>query len=223
MSVICGIASIPGREESLERVLDSLISQVDYIFLVLNYGEHPRPQYLDKYTNVWWVVCDNSKGDAMKFASTRFSGDGYYFSCDDDLIYPPDYVQYMCSKVDQYKSIVTLHGKRYDIVPVKSFRRDFTANIHCLHHCYIDTEVHVGGTGVMAFHTDTFKVYRSMLPEKNMADVQIALLAKQQGVKIIAVAHEGNYLKYIDQGNRTIWRQSKNDAKQTEILNQILS
>jgi hypothetical protein len=220
--ITIGIASIPAREKGLELVLDSLAKRADNINLVLN-GYEEVPQFLNKYENVWWWVDDNSSGDAMKFAMVDVA-DGYYLSCDDDLVYPWEYVRYMKNKCDEYGCIVTLHGKRYDGKrPVKSYMRDMTTNVHCLRDWDRDIEVHVGGTGCMCFHTDFFKIALSDFKYKNMADLQLALVAKRQRVKIIALAHPKDYLEYIDQRDNTIWRKSGGEDKiQTKILNEIL-
>jgi hypothetical protein len=44
---------------------------------------------------------DNSKGDAFKFYRLMES-DGYFLTVDDDLIYPPNYVEYMIAKCKEY-------------------------------------------------------------------------------------------------------------------------
>jgi hypothetical protein len=217
--ITVGIASIPARVDNLERVLDSLTEQVDTINLVLNGYEHV-PEYLNKYKNVWWWVHEN-EGDAMKFALAD-AVDGYYFSCDDDLKYPPYYCRYMISKIDKYKCICTLHGRRYDERPITSFARNITTNVRCLNTWDSDIEVHVGGSGCMAYHTDFFKLSLSDFPYRNMADIQVALAAKNQGVKIVALSHPREYLEYLDPGRDTISKNTRTDKIQTEILNKIL-
>lgn len=220
--VVAGIASIFPRQDALERVIDSISPQVDKVYVSLN--DYPQvPLYASKYGNVEFLMNSNENGDASKFACVD-KVDGYYLSCDDDLVYPPHYVDYMTSRCDYYKAIVTLHGKIYDRtqLPVKSFRRSIKTNIRCLNGWDKDIEIDIGGTGCLCYHTDFFKLTLDAFPYKNMADVQLSLEAHKQGVKIIALAHPGNYLQYLRPKDLTIWQTTTDDSIQTRILNEFL-
>jgi glycosyltransferase involved in cell wall biosynthesis len=220
--VTVGIASIPSRSENLEKVLDSITGQADEIFLVLNYCDHEAPKYLSKYSNVWWIIADNSKGDAMKFCMARIP-DQVYLTCDDDLLYPDGYIQSMVDATEEYKCIVTHHGKTYEGArPIQSYRRSFTVNVRCLNTCSGDRWLHVPGTGCMAFNTRDFHISIEDFEHKNMADVIVAREAHKQGVKIMGLKHAMGWLKYIPPKDKTIWQTSTDDTIQTRILNSFL-
>jgi hypothetical protein len=217
-----GIASIPERSESLEKVLDSLSGQVDHVFVALNYCAHETPKYLNKYSNVFWATFDNSQGDTMKFCMSRLPNQ-IYLTCDDDLIYPPDYVQNMVDACEDYKCIVTHHGKTYEGArPIQSYRRSFTVNARCLNTCSGDRWLHVPGTGCMAFNTKDFKISIADFEYKNMADVIVAREAHKQGVKIMGLKHSAGWIKYIPPKDKPIWQTSTDDTIQTRILNSFL-
>jgi len=220
--ITIGLASLPERISSLERTLDSLTFQADSIVCVLN-GHKELPSFVNKYKNVYWHLDNNEFGASMKFFMADISN-GYYLSTDDDIIYPPTYVRDMVAKVDEYKCIVSLHGKHYGGErPVKSYRRSFTTNVHCLQEWRKDCLVHVGGTGVMAYHTDFFNVSMEDLPYPNMVDVQVAKKASDMNIKIMALAHSSSYLRYQRPQGMTIWNQYEgDDMVQTEILNSFL-
>jgi len=217
---VCGIATLKEREVSFRVAIASIYPQVDEITAVLNYYD-AIPQWLTLMPKVRVRIGDNSLGDSGKFIGAT-DCDGYYFSIDDDLKYPPTYCQDMISKIDKYNCIVTLHGKRYDKRPIKSFKRGLTTNIHCLNALRTDTEVHLGGTGVMAFHTKDFRPKLSEFKKKNMADIWIGKQAKEQGVKIMAVEHPKSYLTYLNPVGTTIWRSNKDDIYQTSVLASFL-
>jgi hypothetical protein len=222
MKIIIGIASIPSRKESLKKVLDSLVGQADEIYLILNYEDEDAPSFLYDYSNVYFVCARNIKGDAEKFRMIEYVK-GYYFSCDDDLIYPLDYIKHTKEWIDFYHCIVTYHGKLYDGKrPIPSYRRSFTTNVRCLNTWIDDCPVHVGGTGVMAFNTDDYRPSMDIFKEKNMADVFIARDAFQKGVKIIALGHNAGFLKYTYPKDKTIWQTTSDDRVQTQILNSFL-
>jgi hypothetical protein len=209
------IASIPDREESLRLTVNSLRSQVNNILVGLNGYDH-IPDFLN---NGEYVCLDNSRGDAAKFYDVEYLN-GYVFTCDDDLVYPAGYVNYMKRKVDEYKCIVTLHGKHF----LPNFSEFWHCAVYpCLKELVTDVQVHVGGTGVMAFHTDYVKVKYSDFELPNMADIWMAKVAHEQGVRIMCIAHPEHYLKYI-KPKTTLWRTEADKlfAKQVEILKTFL-
>jgi hypothetical protein len=214
METIVGIASVPSRKVSLEKVLDSLTEQVDEIYLVLNYGEENPPEYLKKYSNVLWTTCGDTLGDAMKFSMVNYVK-GIYLGCDDDLIYPKGYVQYMAEGVKKYNGLVSLHGRRYAL-PITSFRR-WTANYRCLGDVKEDVNVNFIGSGCCAFHTNRLKVSLEDFKLPNMADCFLSRQASLQGVLMVILKHSRDYLQYTNP-ETTIWRSAKNFDEQTKIL-----
>jgi len=215
-----GIASLPERQEHLILVVNSLLPQVDKVYIALNNYSH-IPQQLQDNPKISATICDNSLGDGAKFLHVDRI-DGMYFSCDDDIIYPANYCGYMESKAKQYGCIVTLHGRRYD-KPILKSRRSFTLNYHCLHTYKEDMELHLGGTGVMCFDTSVFRPAISRFLEPNMADIWVAKQANEQGIRIMGVAHKNTYLRYLHQ-NKTIWTTCtpEKEAYQTAVLKNFL-
>ena len=211
------IASIPEREQMLERTVESLRPQVDEIRVALN--EYSKiPAFLNKHEV---VMLDNEKGDAGKhYFADQF--EGYLLSCDDDLIYPPDYVEKMIAGVDQYKCACTLHGRVYNYRPILNFQMAFIG-YPCLSTVQHDTRVDIGGDGVMCWHTDFLKIRYEDFKSKNMSQLWFSKQCIEQGVKIMCLAHGGDYLTY--QGPKwTIWDESaKNGFKeQTELMRTFL-
>jgi hypothetical protein len=209
------IASLPEREEGLRLAVESLRPQVDSIFVGLN-NYKKVPEYLN---NGEWVMLDNSTGDAAKFYDVEYLH-GYIFTCDDDLIYPSSYVSDMIKKIELYESVVTLHGKIYK--PLINFQTP-AAKYHCLGNVTEDRRVDVGGTGVMAWHSDHLKIKYSDFKAPNMADIWMAKACKDQGVPIYVIAHNSGYLKYFEP-QTTIWEEEKKTgfSRQTELLKTFL-
>jgi len=186
---------------------------------------------LNKYTDVPHFLCNNRKivyalmdnryGDAAKFydVDTR---SGYVLTCDDDLVYPPDYSTFMINGVKKHGGVVSLLGKRYDNRPIPSFRSGYTALYKCLGRVIGDHEVHLGGTGAMAFHSDSLKISMDDFPVPNMADIWLAKLAHEQGAKITVLAHPSRYVQHHTYSRRIWITERKNDGYQTEVLNSFL-
>jgi len=215
-AITANIASIPDRELLLEKTVNSLRNQVDELNVMLN--GYPRvPLFLSKPRVIVWKL-DNSKGDAAKFyrvAHTR----GYIFTCDDDLLYPPDYVEVMIAKLREHdnKVILTNHGRIMEPKPVHNAytdRRGGSRNPDSKFHCLLDTPredyLDIGGTGVMAWHSDYFTPDYDRIDIPNMADIWVCKFAKEQGCKILHNPHKEGWIRYTSHvfgfsDPRTIW------------------
>jgi hypothetical protein len=219
--IVAGIASIPSRVESLKRTIESLKDQVDHIFVGLN-GYEYAPSFITE--NKWdyklaYTINDNSHGDAMKFAAAGWA-DSYFITCDDDLIYPPNYAEYMVSKCKEHNCPVSLHGKCFEY-PVSDYHRSFTRNLHCRRTVIGDHKVDVVGTGALCFDTRQVKVSMDDFKIPNMSDLWFAKLCKEQNIPLMVVEHQGDYLGYMEQ-DWTIWKDKPRNGDETRIINEIL-
>ena len=106
------LASIPARRDSLRRVVESLLPQVDRLGVYLNgYGD--VPEFLaDDRIDVARSEDHGDLGDAGKMFWAAEPGVDYHLACDDDILYPADYVARMVAEVDRYgrRALVGCHG-----------------------------------------------------------------------------------------------------------------
>lgn len=201
MRVLAALATIPSRERFLPRVLASLRPQVDVLCVYLNtYTDAPAcvRELADHY------VCDpeNKGAEAKLFWSNKPSfspaeDDGFfYLSCDDDLVYPPNYADTMCREVDRWsgRAIVTCHGRVY--------RPDATHWSHVipssvgLFYKRVNGGwwVNYSGTGVMAFHTGRVPV-PNQWSQRNILDAQLAVWAQRERVPMWLAPHDARWIK----------------------------
>jgi hypothetical protein len=219
---IVGIASLPERVDCLKDTINSLLPQCDKIILALNnYSEIPD---FAKHEKIESYLLDNTLGDAAKFYKVEEYQNVYYFSADDDLIYPPNYVEYMINKTNKYNVPVGLHGVILHN-PIKSLYRDRKV-FHCLHDVNDDYLVDYIGTGVSCYDTSKLKVSINDFKHKNMADIWFGDVMNRNNIKPFVLEHRGGYLTYnqkmVDNKIDTIFDEyvrTKNDKVQTEIVN----
>lgn len=207
------------RTDSLVKTLESLIDQCDEINVVLNDFEDEIPSIL--YNNkVNLYFSDNSKGDAFKFYNL-ITSNGYFLTVDDDLIYPPNYVDHMIAKCKEYGNtkVITLHGRNFNVFPIKSYYAKASERYSCLHHVGKNVSVQFGGTGVMCFHTDLFKLPIDYFKYPNMADIWIGKYCYENNIDILCIRHESGYIKYIPQTTTIYDVESRNDELQTLVSN----
>ena len=198
-SIHIAIASIPSREQSLKKTIDSLIKQADIIHVFLNnYNEIPKFLCRDKIEVVRSQdYCD--KGDAGKFFWAN-KIDGFYLTCDDDIIYPDYYVENLIDKIKEHGMycVCGWHGSLindsfnnyYDTKSRKIFSYEKQRPW--------DTAVHILGTGCLGFHTNVLKISFDDFKIPNMADIFFAKIAQEKKIPLYVIAHKANQLITIN-------------------------
>lgn len=221
---IASLATVPDRIHLLDRVIESLIPQMDRIFVYLN-GHTQIPPCLRRHTvRVARSQQYGNLGDVGKFFwADQLPGNScYHFTCDDDLVYPVDYATTLIDGIERYDrtAIVSVHGAILR-EPITSYYRS-RGVYACLESLDVDTQVDVLGTGVMAYHTDTISLSIHDFSVANMADVWCAVAAKRQNIPRVVIAHRQGWLGYLPPpAGTTIYERytaTGDDAKQTEVI-----
>lgn len=217
--VTIGIATIPSRNRVMMDMIKSIYDQADKIIIALNnYNEVPK--YLQR-EKIECHLLDNEKGDAGKFY--RVPREGWYFSMDDDLIYPKDYVNNTLKYLSKH-DVVSYHGRNFDI-PIKSYYKDATERYYCLHDVNKEVKVQICGTGVAAFDCSKLNIKYDDFLSSNMADIWFSLQCRLQKKDIYVLPHKKGWIRYNNKMNKdTIYEWSKdNDSTQTRIINECFN
>lgn len=202
MRKIASIATKGDRPEQLKNAIKSLEKQVDEIYV---------------YDN---TVRDDLTDNGKFYYLNELTEPCYYFTCDDDLIYPEDYVQNIVEKIEKYGCIITHHGRKL-LGEGRSYYKGHKG-YHCLRTVDCDYEIDVAGTGVTGFRTDYFNPKDCAFSEyKRMSDIVFSLEASKQGKKIICGWHLDGWIKQQPIGE-SIFEQSKNnDFIQSKLADEI--
>lgn len=225
--VNAALASVPERERELKKTVQSLLPQVHKLRVYLNgYANVPRFLEHDRI-EVARSQTHGDLGDAGKFFwSSTF--DGYHFSCDDDLVYPPNYVSTLVSYLQRFdhQVAVGVHGAMIT-APLQdgetSFRRGRKV-YRCLSSLDSDKWVHMLGTGALCFHTSTIRVLPNHFKIPNMADVWFAREAQKQRIPLLCIQHKADWLKYLlKDDDKTIWSWMcrSGDDVQTKLIQEM--
>ena len=204
MKIIVGMATTNKRARFAETAVESLVDQADEIIVYNNSNE------AHDYT-------DNAKFHAL----TLFNEPVYYFSCDDDILYPSDYVSTMVEAIERTGTIVTHHGRELLGLDRNYYRGH--KGFRCLDENNTEQIIDVAGTGVTAFRTDYFnptEIYKAT--DKRMSDLVFSLAAAQQGKQITILKHTKNWLKdlRVPQGLSIHFMERRN-TRQNELANEI--
>jgi GR25 family glycosyltransferase involved in LPS biosynthesis len=213
IKVTANIATYPLRFESLLKMLDSIEGQFDEIRIYLNEYQSVPPE-LEKYTTfIRKNITDNGK-----FFWSLTDAE-YYFTLDDDFIYPPDYVKKTLPQIGD--RIVSYHGRQLRGVG-KSYYRG--------HKIYafdktLTTEkvIDVASTGLMAYNTKYFNPQLWKKPIYKMSDLVIALDATLSQKKIVCLPHTSNWIgSIINEDLPSIYLDFlSSDKEQTKISDMI--
>jgi hypothetical protein len=205
MKTVIGIATFKGREPYLAKALESLQGQADHIHV---WDNNVEPVDLT----------DNGKFYFLKL----YKEPVYYFSCDDDIIYPPTYISDMVAKIEQHGCIVTHHGRKL-LGLNRSYYRGHEV-FRCLEANHYEGQIHVAGTGVTGFRTDYINptdIWKCK--DQKMSDLVFSIEAAKQRKKIVVLQHDRGYLKYLNvPPSQTIHgTESNREQRQIEIANDI--
>lgn len=206
---VAGIATIKERENELNNTIESLYDQVDLIHIHTNdYSRHST----EKVINTYGV----DLGDWGKFADVPENV--WYLSCDDDIIYPKGYVDYMISKSTEYNCPVSLHGKILN-PPVNSYYKS-GIKFRCLDSVDNDIPVNCIGTGTMCFYSG-----QTPIPEfinGYMADLWFSALMQPEKIPLMVLKHKKGWLQYQQVQNTIYEKYKNNDDLQTQVVNKYL-
>ncbi len=206
-TVTANISTVGWREEGLKRVVADILPQVDRLNVFLQWYKSV-PEFLNN-PKITVVRGEDQPGALALGSSAKFFWadkiKGYHFTIDDDLVYPENYVKYCIEKIEQYHrtAVVGFHGVllKDDIqnyVPnKKKFRfRKALYNFRCA--LENDRPVHLLGTGVLAYHTDTIKISINDFLTRNMDDIYFGIAAQVQHVPLVCIQRSEGYVKPID-------------------------
>lgn len=201
--VIASVCSIPERKTIFRRMLASLAPQVDEIHIYLDrYEDIPEfvrqchPKAVIRTSSDFPGLRDNGK--FVPLLDNR--SPCYFFTADDDIEYPPDYVNTLIKKLRCYDhlTVIGVHGV---IIPERprgyftGFRRVYNFSKELER----DQLVNILGTGTVAFHSATLKGldYRTFT-YSGMADLYLAVLCKSMGVPMISISRPENWLRPLE-------------------------
>ena len=215
------MATIPERLDIALKAVDSIYDQVDLVRIYLNkFKEYPDDLIDDKIT----LMIDKDLRSTGKFY-WAIEKNQYYFSIDDDLIYPRNYVNDHLELMKKYNDsvVITLHGKVLNTTPIDNFfKNGIKKNYRCLKKVKNNVYVHILGGGVSVFNTNKIKIDRTKFKYLYMDDVEVSMQLQKQKIPIIVRKHNPDYLKYLKPNVSTLFEEYvNNDSTHTKIINSI--
>jgi hypothetical protein len=212
--ITANLATIKARKHTLQGVVDSLKDQVDTVRV---YGNDYLPEVEGSNVKVY---TGKDYTDNAKFWWLPESK-GIYLSCDDDIIYPPDYVKTIVNAMNKYPDTwITFHGRRLLGVNL-GYYNDHEC-YQCLRNVDGDYMIDVPGTGVSAFHTDLIKFDMRNWRDYRMSDLMVGLELAKAKVRVICIGHKIFWINNADTHRlQSIHQREKKNTRQNEVANEI--
>ena len=190
MRTFAGVASLPGRP--LEQVVASLWRQVDAMGIYLN-GYDDVPPFLRDAVGITVIRDTENQGSSAKL-HWRQEWDGVYFACDDDLEYPPDYVERMLQPFREFGDglLVTACGRT--LIPHARTWHDVRGEARYVAAVPEARWINYLGGCAFAFHTSL------ALPEidpPNEEEAVLSVWAQREGVPIRLIQRSYDWPKRI--------------------------
>lgn len=214
MVITANLATIEARKYTLQGVIDSLKDQVTTVRV---YGNDYTPEVegdnVEVYTGPDYT--DNAKFFWLPISK------GIYLSCDDDIIYPPDYVETILRAFKKYPNTwLTFHGRKLKGLNLPYYTGHHT--YQCLRDVDGDYQIDVPGTGVSAFHTDLIKFDPLTWKDYRMSDLMVGLELAKKDIRTICLGHKMFWIKsaqsYLKQ---SIHIREQRNTRQNELANVI--
>ncbi len=216
--ISAGVATIPDRGHLLGGVVKRILPQVDILYIRFNGYDSVPDEYNNNKKIITMLDKSNSLRDIGKFSGIYRGARGYFFSLDDDLSYPENYVSYLIDKIEQYdrKYIVGLHGVIFR-PRFSRFYHDRKVYSFC-RKAGKDKRVHVLGTGTAAFHTKTFRPKLRDLKRVRGVDLPFAVAAKNANVGMMMVKRDVGWLRQGGKVKTAMWLDTLRSRKLAEEL-----
>lgn len=200
--ITASLSTIAWREPGLAVAIGSILPQVDRLNVFLQ-GYDRTPTCLDD-PRVAIIRDTDAPESAALGASAKYhwlwSGevaDGHHVVIDDDIEYPPDYVQFCVRKIDEYgrRAVVGFHGAIYKERVERYFRDRQSWGFN--RGCDTDRFVHMIGTGTTAHHTSAIRLTREDFAAPNSCDLFLGIACQRQRVPMVCLERPAGYLKAL--------------------------
>jgi len=223
---IGGMATMPTRAHTFPIALESIIPQLDRLFVYFDKHESVPPSLPKSEKIVPLLPSEHGElaGDGKFLGVQLFGSPCLYFSFDDDIRYPPGYVELLASGGERhlFRAVVGVHASRF-VAPHRSYRHDRRV-VHFSAPLEIDYIVDELGSGTLAFHTGRFPVDPRTWRYHNMADLMIGIEGARRGLARIALRRPKDFVAPLEQGQPDSYfrRLLADDSVETAIMRHVL-
>ncbi len=229
--IVATIASIRPRERALARAVDSILPQVDRLYAYLNgYEAVPSCLLRDKVAHAITSEEAGWRGTECRFffvdpkayaAGMRPPQDAIHFPVDDDIEYPPDYVEKMLAAMDRNPgALVCVHAsilsRPFESYATSRKQLSFVAGIER------DAPAHIPGMGTSAYRLSEIPIGLKDFDGHRACDPVVATICHRRGIPVVSVARSAGWLKPLPTPPGTRLYKQRSAAKNTSTEDELI-
>lgn len=222
--LVAGMATMPSRIDSFELALNSILPQVDRLFVFLDRFDEPYISGDPRVIILQSQQFGDLRANGKLLGLTMTGPDSYYFCVDDDIIYPHDYVEKMTNfiRANGDGIAATVHGSL-----LKPDLENYLTDRRILHRSHPLTKpqaLHVSGTCTTAFSTNCLRFDVREWQTTNMVDLNFARECKQRNIPRLAIPRTENWVQCIaeHQADSIFTRLKEEHTTQTRMARALL-
>jgi hypothetical protein len=224
---IGGMATMPSRAHTFKTAFESVLHQVDRLYVFFDKHD-AAPDFIRRHPNVVPLMPSEfgALGADGKFLGAQLHGEPcLYFTFDDDIFYPPGYVEHLASALERhhFAAVMGFHALRFE-PPHLSYRQDRSV-LHFVEPLIADSPADELGSGTMGFFTGRFNVDIRGWPHHTMCDLLFAIEAARKGVPRLAVRRPAHFLRPLEelQADSLFTALKKDDTAETALMRSALA
>lgn len=203
--IVYSMAVIPERIENVPIIISNILPQCDFLYVNL-VGFTAVPVFLVHEK----IIVNNFErgGSEVRFFNyVEQEPNTYFFTVDDDILYPKNYTEKMVSAMAAYDNlaVICVHGSIVDLTRSENYysegRKVYSFN------SYLPREriVMLPGVGTSCFFRSNVLIDYSDFVHENMSDVFVGIFLAKQGVNIFATKRDSDWLVQLPTHGRSIW------------------
>lgn len=214
-TITASMAAVPWREDLLQRVVESLLPQVDRLNIYLNEWKE-IPGFL-KHSKINAVMSQNEVGDLGDKGKFYWCEKitGFHLTVDDDILYPENYVEQLLHGLSRYpKSVVSYDGT---ILNYPEFKKRNNSGTNFSKRCRKDIRVALIGTGFLAYNADELQIRLDNFKSHYWADGWFSLQARKANFRCIVLRHKQDWLRSILKDSTDTLSMNRSESAHQEI------
>lgn len=222
--LVAGMATMPSRRANARIAIGSILKQVDRLYLFLDRFETPVDIRHPKIVALRSQDFGDLRANGKLLGLTMCVGPTLYFTVDDDIRYPDDYVERMAKQLLALprNTVLGVHGSRLK-PPVRSYREDRQS----LHRALLRTEhelVDVIGTDSAVFFNSVLNFDVRSWSSVNMVDLNFAIECAKRGLDRKLATRRRFWVEALseNQPDSIYMALRKDDSQQTVLANALL-
>ncbi len=211
------MATYPARADTLRAAVASIAPQLDRLHLVLNQYD-AVPEWLPAHGNVVPTIPDADSKDTGKYLVPLPAGANWLFTLDDDILYPPDYVdrslggmarlgpgRYMGGYLGWTYRRARFLGARW-IRRLIGYKPDYIANSadsvdfrDALDRAFVAEGL---GTGVSVMRAGDVPPFETVRDAQRFIDVRLSSWCFDQGIVQVCLPRPAGWLRDAHEGTQ---------------------